>query len=60
MYLFNVSAAYLVRVHPGIASSVIASAVTNFPPLTLIYITALFELLEARILAGGLISRLRK
>jgi hypothetical protein len=60
MYLFNVAASYLVHAHPGIASSVIASAVTNFPLLTLIYITALFELLDARILAGGLISRFRK
>jgi len=59
MYLFNVAASYLVHVHPGIATSVFLGAVTNFPLLTLIYITALFELLDARILAGRLFSKFR-
>ncbi len=60
MYLFNVLASYIVQGHPGLVGSVLVNTVTNFPLLTLIYFTALFELLDAKILAGGLASKLRK
>ena len=59
MYLFNVIVVSLSNGRFTLNSS-LASALTNFPLLTLVYVTALLELMDMKLLFGGAVSRLKR
>jgi len=60
MYLFNVIVVSLSNGRFTLLSSTLTSALTNFPLLTLVYVTALLELMDMKVLFGGTVKMLKK
>jgi hypothetical protein len=56
MYLFNVSAMPLVAGREALIGKMMASLLTNFPLLTLVYLGTLVELLGLKTMFGNLVS----
>ena len=60
MYLFNVSAEPFVAGREALIGNTMASLLTNFPLLTMIYLTTLAELLGLKGLIRILVPKLRR
>jgi hypothetical protein len=57
MYLFNMIAVSFLETRVSFANSILARIVTSYPLLTLIYLAALFEMFDLKLLVGILTSR---
>jgi len=60
LYLFNIIVVSLSNGRFTLLHSTLTSALTNFPLLTLVYITALLELMDMKVLVGGAVSKFKK
>jgi hypothetical protein len=60
MYLFNIVAISLTGGRVALMSSTLTKVITSYPLLTLIYVTALFEMLDLKIVVGTVVARIRK
>jgi hypothetical protein len=60
MYLFNIIVISVSGGRLTLINSTIVTAMTNFPLLTLVYVTALLELMDMKVLFGGALSRIKK
>ncbi|MHB1867993.1 MAG: hypothetical protein ACYCPP_03510 [Nitrososphaerales archaeon] len=60
LYLFNIIVVSLSNGRFTLLHSTLTSTLTNFPLLTLVYITALLELMDMKVLVGGAVSKFKK
>ncbi len=60
MYLFNAIVISMSHGALGFNPSSIAGAITSLPLLTLVYLTALLELMNVKIISGAALKRIRK